>query len=117
MTGIVKILFSPARFISAKLLPQARNLLTQLLVPAVNVNDCGLSYGTVLHEHLGVGGLPLPAKLDGLRVTTDGSELLVIGVTGAARVPLPVHLSGMGSERDTWEDTTPGAAVANAIGT
>jgi hypothetical protein len=65
-------------------------------VPAGNVSDCGLSYGTVLHDHLGVEALPLSAKLDGLRVTTDGSELLAIGVIGGARVPLPVHLGGRG---------------------
>lgn len=84
VTGIVeKILFSLARFISGQLLPQARNLLTQLLVPAVNVSGCSLSYGTVLHDHLGVEVLPLPAKLDGLLVTTDGSELLSLVSLGA----------------------------------
>lgn len=65
-------------------------------MPAVNVSDYSLSYGTVLHDHLGVEALPLPAKLDGLRATIDESELLVIGVIGGARVPLPVHLGGRG---------------------
>jgi hypothetical protein len=38
-------------------------------------------------------------KPDGLQVTTDGSELLVIGVIGViggVRVSLPVHLGGKG---------------------
>jgi hypothetical protein len=63
-------------------------------VPAVNVIDCGLSCGTVLHDYLGVEAHPLPVKLDGLRVTTDGSELPVIGVIGGAGVALLVHLGG-----------------------